>query len=143
MSAGFLFDRLVEDAGAMVERGIVTRETLLKRAKWLKEDLDALAWEGFHILPKQWIHPPQTGLYHPLVEYKWGQTDHNIDKSDGDAFKHASSALAIDGTGLDLSLIHLRRCRRTVRFTSRGIPFPSTLHYPHSVFFILSLHHTL
>jgi predicted AAA+ superfamily ATPase len=101
MSAGFLFEKLVEDAGAMVERGIVTRETLLKRAQWLKEDLDALAWEGFHILPKQWIHPPQTGLYHPLVEYKWGQTDHNIDKSDGDAFKHASSALAIEGTGLD------------------------------------------
>ncbi len=99
ITANLLFDKLVEAAGALVERGIVTRETILKRAQWLKEDLDVLAWKDFRILPTQWIHPPQTGLYHPVVEYEWGKTDHDT-TNDGDAVTPARSALAIEGTAL-------------------------------------------
>lgn len=99
-SSEVLFEKLLSAAGALVENGIVTNETLLKRAQWLKEDLDAISWEDFRILPVQWINPPQTGLHHPLVEYEWGKTDHDVDKSDGDAFTPTKSVLAIEGTGL-------------------------------------------
>lgn len=100
ITAGILFEKLLSAAGALVENGVVSREVLLRRSQWLKEDLDVIAWKDFSILPIQWINPPQTGLHHPLVEYEWGQTDHDVDKSDGDAFTPTKSALAIEGTGL-------------------------------------------
>lgn len=94
-----LLNKLIDAAGALVERGLLTRETLLRRAQWLKADLETLAWKDFRVLPTQWIHPLGSGVSIPLVEYEWGKTDHDT-TNDGDAITPARSALAIEGSGL-------------------------------------------
>jgi uncharacterized protein len=77
----FLHRKLVEAAGAMVERGILTSERLKQRAIWLNQDLQALEWDdSFRILPTQVINTPGMGMI-PLVEYEWGQNQFSINKA--------------------------------------------------------------
>ena len=98
-SVPVLLQRISEAAGALRERGIVSNETLLKRAQWLKEDLDALSFDTFRILPTQWIEPPGMGLRIPLVEYEFGKTDHDIENAT-DPFNVPKDVRLIDGTTL-------------------------------------------
>jgi predicted AAA+ superfamily ATPase len=99
LTVPFLYDKLREAAGAMFERGILTQEILLRRAQWLKQDLDAIAWEDFQILPTQIITPPGTGMMIPLVEYSWGQDQYSTENHT-DPFITTKDAQAADGTGL-------------------------------------------
>lgn len=98
-SVPVLAQRLGDAAGAMRERGIISEETLLKRAQFLKEDLDALAFDTFKILPTQWIEPPGMGLRFPLVEYDFGKTDHDVENAT-DPFNVRKDVRTMDGTGL-------------------------------------------
>ena len=41
------YEKLIESTGALVERGIVSRETLLRRASCLKQTIDALEFKAF------------------------------------------------------------------------------------------------
>ncbi len=65
-----LLQRLTDAAGALRERGVISDETLLQRAQWLKEDLEVLNLETFEILPTQWIEPAAWGC-----EFRWSSID--------------------------------------------------------------------
>lgn len=98
LTVPFLYDKLREAAGAMFERGILTQETLLRRAQWLKQDLEIIAWQDFQILPTQIISPPGMGIT-PLVEYEWGQDQYSTENHI-DPFVSTKDAQAAEGTGL-------------------------------------------
>ena len=98
LSEEFQFARLCEAVGKLRDDGIVPGEVLAKRAAWLKQDLDKLAWDKFAILPTQWLKPPQTGLLHALVEYEWGQTDFDNNKHKN-PFEAPKNANCIEGSG--------------------------------------------
>lgn len=94
-----VFQKLREAAGALKERGIVSDETLTKRANWLSQDLSVLAMEHFRILPTQNIRLPRHRIVIPLVEYEFGESDHDINLADN-PFNLPKDAKLIEGTGL-------------------------------------------
>ncbi len=98
-SVPVLTQRLAEAAGALRERGIVSEETLLKRAQFLKEDLDALAFDTFTILPTQWLEPPGMGVRIPSIEYEFGKTDHDIEQPIN-PFNAPKDVRLVEGTSL-------------------------------------------
>ena len=64
------YEKLIESTGALVERGIVSRETLLRRASCLKQTIDALEFKAFRILPTRYIRADGTGMLSPFFEYQ-------------------------------------------------------------------------
>lgn len=93
----FLHRKLIEAAGAMYERNILTDERLKQRAIWLHQDLKELKWENFRILPTQVINPPGMGMI-PIVQYEWGQDQFSIDKAE--PFKKSRPAEDAEGSFL-------------------------------------------
>ena len=96
-----LFERLKEAAGALRDRGVVTDETLLQRAEWLRDDIRELKFGTFQILPTRWIHVRRFGVSIPLVEYDFGPSDHSIDHA-RDPFRDPKESHMIEGTRLSL-----------------------------------------
>jgi predicted AAA+ superfamily ATPase len=94
-----LYERLKDAAGALKEHGILTEQTLLHRARCLKEDLDELAWAEFSILPTQWVENSANGLIIPFVEYSFGKTQHDINPAGPEAPPKAIHMAT--GSGLD------------------------------------------
>lgn len=100
LSRTTLYQRLRDAAGALKENGVLSDETLMKRAEWLKSDLEALALPDFSILPTRWIEPPGSGVRFPLVEYRFGKSDHDLNRADSPV-KVPKNVNAMTGKGLD------------------------------------------
>lgn len=100
LSTTMLHQRLSDAAGALKENGFLSDETLMKRTAWLKFDLEALALPDFRILPMRWIEPPGSGLRFPLVEYRFGNSDHDLNRADN-PLKAPRNVNAMTGRGLD------------------------------------------
>lgn len=96
-SVDLLHRKLVDAAGAMYDRGDVSDARLRQRAKWLHQDLLALQWTSFRILPTQIVQIPGAGMV-PLVHYEWGQDQFSIDKAKPFGGKRSSEES--DGTFL-------------------------------------------
>jgi len=92
-----LFSRLMESDAPLVKQGLLTEAALMQRAQWLHEDLDAVRFQDFEILPTREIADPATGLIFKLVEYQFGETDHDMEKA---APGFPKDSRLIDGTGL-------------------------------------------
>lgn len=99
LTAPALFERLKEAAGALRDRGVVTDESLLHRAEWLRDDIRDLNFDTFQVFPTRWIYVQRFGVSIPLVEYDFGPSDHSIDHA-RDPFRDPKDAHAIEGTGL-------------------------------------------
>lgn len=94
-----LYQRLCESAGALKEHGIVNSESLMRRANWLKEDLEKLDMPEFEILPMRWIESPSLGLRFPLVEYRFGKSGFDINQAE-DPFSPQKHTKHMQGSGL-------------------------------------------
>ncbi|CAN5701433.1 hypothetical protein BH11VER1_BH11VER1_12170 [soil metagenome] len=104
-----LFKRLCDAAGAMRESGDIKDSTLIRRANWLKTDLDTIGFDAFNILPTVWIEPPGMGVRIPLVEYKFGETNHDTNHAKNPN-KAPKNSAAIVGSKLDREdLLHFSK----------------------------------
>ncbi len=69
-SAEALFEHLRDASGALVERRVISEETLRQRAAWLASDIAALNWMTFDVQPTRFIEAG--GVRLPLVTYTFG-----------------------------------------------------------------------
>lgn len=95
----FLYQRICERVGPMMGIGNLTAENLMRRATWLKDDLEMLDMPGFEVLPSIWIEPPGLGLRFLLVEYRFGKSLFDIEQA-SNPFQPQKETRHMDGSGL-------------------------------------------
>lgn len=95
----YLYQRICERVGPMMGIGNFTTENLMRRATWLKDDLEILDMPDFEVLPPRWVEPPGLGLRFLLVEYRFGKSLFDIEQA-SNPFQPQKETRHMDGSGL-------------------------------------------
>lgn len=99
LTVPFLFQKLKESQGKLVEHGLLREETLLKRAQFLKADIEVLQLRRFEILPSEYKPVPALGTFLPFIQYRFETPNFSINKAT-DPFRVKKSAEEMEGSGL-------------------------------------------
>jgi hypothetical protein len=111
--AANLFHRMKGAAPGLIQRGIVSEKSLLERATWLAEDIIALRWQKFTLLPLQFVRVEEQQM--PLLEYEFGldPAKHNVENAQVPS-QVSFTLNTLEGTGLNRNdLFHLTKCLET------------------------------
>lgn len=100
LTVPLIYQKLKESQGKLVEHGILREETLLRRAQFLKADIDALQLRSFEILPSEYLPVPALGAYLPFIQYRFDTPNFSPHKAD-DPFHVKKHSREMGGTGLD------------------------------------------
>jgi len=121
-----LYRCLREAAGSLTDDTTISEAVLLRRATWLKSDLELIAPKGFEILPARIIET--TELRIPLVEYRFFNLDHDLGRA-GNPFNVEKNVNSMVGSGLDQEdLLYLSKVSEIGHTLIPGIwPYSSRL----------------